>query len=85
MREIKALGASNPLVERAGRPVTRALLMHAMEEYQRAAGLPDGRVRATIEIVWMSGWTPHHSQQKPLTPGSARARLSRVLRDKSEG
>lgn len=85
MREIKALGASNPLVERTGRPVTRALLMRAMEEYQRAAGLPDGRVRATIEIVWMSGWTPHQSQQKPLRPGSARARLSDVLKDKSGG
>jgi SAM-dependent methyltransferase len=85
MREIKSLAASNPLLQRSGKPVTRPLLMRAMEEYQRIAGLPDGRVRATIEIDRMSGWTPHQSQQKPLRPGSARARLSDVLKDKSGG
>ena len=40
---------------------------------------PDGRVRATFEIVWLSGWAPHESQQKPLRPGSANARLADAL------
>ena len=39
----------------------------------------DGRVRATFEIVWLSGWAPHESQQKPLAPGSARTRLADAL------
>jgi len=39
----------------------------------------DGRIRATFEIVWLSGWTPHESQQKPLAPGSARRRLADAL------
>jgi hypothetical protein len=41
---------------------------------------PDGRIRATFEIVWLSGWAPHHSQQQPLAPGSAKARLADALR-----
>ena len=41
---------------------------------------PDGRVRATIELVWLSGWAPHESQQKPLAPGSAQMRLADVLK-----
>jgi len=41
---------------------------------------PDGRVRATLELVHVSGWAPHDSQQKPLRPGSAQARLADALR-----
>ena len=41
---------------------------------------PDGRIRATFEIVWLSGWAPHESQQKPLRPGSAQTRLADALR-----
>ena len=46
------------------------------------AGDADGRVRATLEIVWMSGWAPHESQQKPLKPGSAEISLAKVLKTK---
>ena len=42
----------------------------------------DGRVRATLEIIWMSGWAPHESQQKPLKPGSAEVSLAKVLKTK---
>jgi len=85
MREIKALGAANPMRERLRIPVTRALLAAAARHYQALASDPDGRVRATLEIVWMSGWVPDRSQQKPLPPGSARRRLRDVLHDKSDG
>ncbi|MEX0859443.1 MAG: SAM-dependent methyltransferase [Cucumibacter sp.] len=85
MREIKSLGASNPLREKPSIPATRSLLASAETHYGRLAAEPDGRVRATLEIVWLSGWTPDKSQQKPLAPGSARSRLIDVLGDKSEG
>ena len=39
----------------------------------------DGRVRATFDIIWLSGWAPHASQQTPLKPGSARMRLAEAL------
>jgi hypothetical protein len=79
MAELKALGASNPLAERPDRPATRRLLAAASAHYERLAGDPDGRVRATLEIVWMSGWAPHESQQQPLKPGSAEISLTKVL------
>jgi SAM-dependent methyltransferase len=79
MAELKGLGASNPLAERPDRPATRALLSAASAQYERLAADPDGRVRATLEIIWMSGWAPHESQQKPLKPGSAEISLTKVL------
>jgi hypothetical protein len=45
---------------------------------ERFAG-PDGRVRATYEMIFLSGWVPHESQQKPSPPGSAKKRLADVL------
>ena len=57
-----------------------ALLAAAANAYLVRDGDPDGRVRATLEIIWLSGWLPHESQQKPLKPGSATVRLSDVLR-----
>jgi hypothetical protein len=50
-----------------------------MEIYSERFADPDGRIRATFEFVWLSGWTPHESQQKPLKPGSAKARLADAL------
>ena len=79
MSEIKALGASNPLIDRSRRLASPALLAAAANAYVARDGDPDGRVRATLEIVWLSGWAPHESQQQPLKPGSATARLGDVL------
>jgi hypothetical protein len=79
MRELKALGASNPLADRPHRFATARLLRAASLAYEELAADTDGRVRATLEIVWMSGWAPHESQQKPLKPGSAEISLTRVL------
>lgn len=82
MRELKALGASNPLADRPGRMATPRLLAAASEAYSELAADPDGRVRATLEIIWLSGWSPHESQQKPLRPGTAKTSLAKVLGSK---
>jgi hypothetical protein len=79
MRELKALGASNPLADRPDRMATRTLIASASAAYERIAADADGRVRATLEILWISGWAPHESQQQPLKPGSAEVSLARVL------
>ena len=55
-------------------PLRRATLMRTAEIYAERFGDADGRIPATFEIVWLSGWTPHESQQKPLRPGSATVR-----------
>jgi hypothetical protein len=80
MRELKGLGASNPLFDHPGKPATRALIRQASQAYERLASDSDGRVRATLEIIWLSGWAPHESQQKPLKPGSAEISLTKILK-----
>jgi len=79
MAELKALGAANPLADRPKKLATPALLAAAAEAYAARDSDPDGRIRATLEIIWLSGWAPHESQQKPLKPGSATTRLRDVL------
>lgn len=78
--EWRAMAASASLLRRRGTPpLTRRILFRAAELYAQRYADPDGRLRATIEIIWMSGWAPHESQQKPLKPGSAKARLADAL------
>jgi hypothetical protein len=79
MADLRAMGAANTLAARLRRPTRRALFLRAAELYAQRFADPDGRVRATFETIWISGWVPHASQQKPLRPGSARTRLADVL------
>lgn len=79
MRELKALGASNPLLDRPSRIATKTLIAAAASAYERDFSDSDGRIRATLQIIWVSGWAPHESQQKPLKPGSAEVSLTKVL------
>ncbi|NOZ32253.1 MAG: SAM-dependent methyltransferase [Alphaproteobacteria bacterium] len=83
MADIKALGGSNPLLDRPRRAVTASHLGRAAAAYERLTLDKDGRYAMGLEIVWMSGWAPHASQQRPLEPGSARQSLRDALGDKS--
>ena len=89
MKELKTFGASNPLntdqkaTDAKKSPmVTRAQLASAIKAYKQRATDEDGRIRASLEIIWMSGWAPHISQPKPLKPGSAQVSLAKVLAGK---
>jgi SAM-dependent methyltransferase len=79
MRDLRAMGLTNALHDRRRAPLRRATLMRAAAIYAERFSDPDGRLRATFEILWLSGWAPHESQQKPLRPGSAKARLADAL------
>jgi len=79
MRDLRAMGATNVLTERRRTPLKRATLQRMMEIYADRFADDDGRLRATFEIVWLTGWAPHESQQKPLKPGSAARRLADAL------
>ena len=79
MGELRRMGATNVLTERRRTPLRRATLKRMAEIYARRFSDRDGKVRATFEIIWLSGWAPHESQQKPLRPGSAQARLADAL------
>ena len=79
MHDLRRMGATNALIDRRRAPLKRATLMRMAEIYAERFADADGRVRATFEIVWLSGWVPHPSQQQPLHPGSAKTRLADAL------
>jgi SAM-dependent methyltransferase len=79
LRDLRAMGWSNALVARRKARLRRETLLRAAAIYAERFADADGRLRATFEIVWLSGWVPHESQQKPLRPGSAKARLADAL------
>jgi SAM-dependent methyltransferase len=79
MADLRRMGATNPLLERRRVPLRRDVLARVLEVYAERFGDPDGRVRASFDIVWLSGWAPDESQQQPLRPGSAKARLADAL------
>jgi SAM-dependent methyltransferase len=80
--DLRAMGATNVLSDRSRRPATRHLLARAASLYAERFSDPDGRIRATFSLIWMSGWAPDASQQKPLRPGSAEISLTRILETK---
>jgi SAM-dependent methyltransferase len=82
MHDLRRMGATNALAERRRKPLRRTTLLRMAEIYGERFADPDGRLRATFEIVWLSGWAPDPSQQKPLKPGSAKLRLADALNTK---
>jgi hypothetical protein len=79
MRDLRAMGEGNALAARLRRPTRRSVLLRAAEIYHQRFATPNGRIPATFEIICLTGWAPHDSQQKPLRPGSAAARLADAL------
>ena len=79
MHDLRRMGATNALLARRRTPLKRATLQRMAEIYAERFADEDGRLRATFEIVWLSGWAPHPDQQQPLKPGSAKARLADAL------
>jgi hypothetical protein len=73
------MGETNVLAERHPHGLTRPLLARTFEIYLERFADPDGRIPATFEILTLTGWAPHESQQKPLKPGSAKMRLADAL------
>lgn len=80
MDDLKAMGATSVLVDRKRGLTGPALMAEVAAVYQDLFGDPDGRVRASVTLVSLSGWAPHESQQKPLKPGSAQMRLADALK-----
>ena len=79
MADLRAMGATNPLVRRSRRPWTKKRAVRAAQLYAESYAHKDGRIPATFQIISFSGWAPAASQPQPLKPGSARARLADAL------
>ncbi len=84
MQDLRRMGATNILFERRRTPTRRATLLRMAQIYSERFADPDGRIRATYDVIWLSGWAPHESQQKPLKPGSAKASLEEAVRRKTK-
>lgn len=80
MTDLRRMGATNILFERRRTPTRRATLLRMAQIYAERFADPDGRIRATFDVIWLSGWAPHDSQPKPLKPGSATASLEEAVK-----
>lgn len=81
MHELRGMGEANALAARSRRFTRRAVMAQAAALYAAHYPEGDGRIRATFETVFLTGWKPHDSQQKPLRPGSAAVRLADALQN----
>ncbi|MEA2898144.1 MAG: hypothetical protein QOJ84_3759 [Bradyrhizobium sp.] len=84
MQDLRRMGATNVLVERRRVPTRRATLLRMAQIYRERFADPDRRIRATFDLVWLSGWAPHESQQQPLQPGSAKASLAEAVKGRGK-
>jgi SAM-dependent methyltransferase len=80
MADLRRMGATNILVERRRTPTRRATMLRMAQIYGERFADADGRIRATFDVIWLSGWAPHESQQQPLQPGSAKASLADAVK-----
>ena len=80
MRDLRDMGETNALNYRLRRLTARKVMEHASNLYQSNFGADQGRITATFELIFLTGWAPHDSQPKALRPGSAKQRLADALR-----
>jgi SAM-dependent methyltransferase len=80
MQDLRHMGATNILRERRRTPTRRATMLRMAQIYGERFADPDGRTRATFDVIWLSGWAPHESQQQPLRPGSAKTSLAEAVK-----
>ncbi|MEZ6023849.1 MAG: hypothetical protein R3C16_10665 [Hyphomonadaceae bacterium] len=79
LADLRAMGETAAMAERAPRTLSRRILARTFEIYRQRFSDSDGRALATFEMLTATGWAPHASQQQPLRPGSARMRLADAL------
>ena len=84
MADLRRMGATNILIERRRTPTRRATMLRMAQIYSERFADADGRIRATFDVIWLSGWAPHESQQQPLKPGSAKASLEAAVKGKRD-
>jgi hypothetical protein len=79
MRELRGMGEGNAVAGRPRRFTRRDLLLRAAALYEERFADADGRIPATFQVLYLTGWAPHASQPRPLRPGSGQTSLARVL------
>ena len=77
--DLRGMAEGNALHELLRLQTGRQVFLHASQLHAERYPAEDGRIRATFQIVYLHGWTPHESQPKAMRPGSATARLTDTL------
>ena len=85
MQDLRRMGATNIMIDRRRAPTRRTTLFKMAQIYGERFADPDGRIRATFDVIWLSAWAPHEGQQKPLRPGSAKASLEEAVKRARKG
>jgi Methylase involved in ubiquinone/menaquinone biosynthesis len=80
LADLRGMGEANAVAEQRKTLTRRATLLRALQHYQQSFAGPDGRIATSFQVLTMTAWTPHPSQQQPLAPGAAQASLAQVLR-----
>jgi SAM-dependent methyltransferase len=84
MTDLRRMGATNILIERRRTPTRRSTMLRMAQIYAERFADADGRIRATFDVIWLSAWAPHESQQKPLKPGSASMSLEEAVKGRTK-
>lgn len=84
MHDLRGMGESNVMRARGRGFTQRRLFERAEQIYRERFATPEGRLEASVEVIFLTGWAPDQSQQKPLKPGSAQMRLSEALGQKQK-
>lgn len=79
LADLRGMGETNAVAEQRKTLTRRATLLHALSRYQEAFANADGRVEASFQVMTMTAWTPHPSQQQPLAPGAGQTSLAQAL------
>ncbi len=82
LHDLRGMGESNIIAARDKGYAGKSYFMEAAQHYHQNYAQSDGRILASFEVIFLLGWAPHESQQKPLRPGSAQNRLADVLQTK---
>jgi SAM-dependent methyltransferase len=79
LRDLRGMGEANALIDRLKRPTRRSVFARAAALYQERFADPEGRLKATFQVLFLTGWAPHESQQQPARRGSGKTSLKDVL------
>ena len=80
VRDLRAFGVGLHLQDNNNPPLTRKIIARMGEVYAQQHSDPDGRIRASFNLISLAGWVPEESQQKPLAPSTTKKRLAKTLK-----
>jgi SAM-dependent methyltransferase len=77
--DLRGMGEANLVIDRLHQPTRRSVIAHAAALYAQDYTNAEGRLTATFQVLFLTGWSPHESQQQPLKPGSGETNLNDIL------